>query len=170
VNRYARKIPDLGTKTVRKFIEFNSIHVKCNLCSRIFLVKRKNIIPNLSVSEDVLDTVLTLYYDFGHSGKMIELMMEKLYSVKLKSATILKWIRKYGEEFCKKNELEYQDPQKEFSGVVAIDGTFPNMKFIDDSDDDLTNGKKKVVPYLLLTQLPDGTLVAIWEEEKTKKK
>ncbi|MHA1312224.1 MAG: hypothetical protein ACTSQO_15015 [Candidatus Helarchaeota archaeon] len=44
VNSYHRIIKDLGSKTRRKFMEFESIHLKCKSCLSIFQVERDEII------------------------------------------------------------------------------------------------------------------------------
>ena len=165
-----RQIPDLGTKKVRKFLKFESIHIKCKGCLKAFHYEREGILPGLSVSKAVLDTVLIHAFEFGDSAREIVQRLEILYSVKLKRHTILKWLREYGEGYCKKNKIAYQENLEDFSGHLSMDGTFPKLNLDLDKDSSKRSVKKKRVPWLQLTALPDGTLCAIWEEEKTYKK
>ncbi|MBZ9578007.1 hypothetical protein KJA13_03135 [Patescibacteria group bacterium] len=165
-----RTIPDLGTKNLQKFLEFESIHLQCNSCGKIFPFQRAGIVPGLSVSGDVLDTVLTLYFDFGNSGDMVRRLMEKLYSVMLKRETILSWIRKYGKDYCKKNDRTFKENIELNSGVLALDGTFPALALEEDDGTKIPHVKKKQVSCLRLTTLSDGTLLAIWDEAKTNPK
>ena len=170
-NSYLRKIQDLGTKTLRKFVEFESIHLKCNSCNDIFPLEREGIVPGLSVTKDVLDTVLLLYFDFKHSAKTVVKLMNSLYSVKLKRGTILKWIRTCGKEYCKKNQTVFKENFENTSGHLGMDGTFPRFNFEEDELSSLEAGEKKTqVPWVYMTALEDGTLCAIWEEVKTSKK
>ena len=165
-----RQIPDLGTKKVRKFLKFESIHIKCMTCLKLFHYEREGILPGLSVSKAVLDTVLVHAFEFGDSAQGIVQRMEILYSVKLKRHTVLKWQRKYGEKYCKKNKIAYQENLKDFSGHLSLDGTFPKLNLGLEENISAAPVKKKRVPWLQLTALNDGTLCAIWEEEKTSKK
>lgn len=165
-----RTIPDLGTKQVRKFLEFESIHLKCKVCSAIFPFQREGILPGLSVSSAVLDLVLTFYFDFGNSAAMIVKIMEKVYSVTLKRETISSWIRTYGKAYCEKNNKPFKEDIARNSGVIALDGTFPALALDEDEGTSIPHIKKKQVSCLRLTTLPTGTLLAIWDEAKTSRK
>ena len=99
VNSQPRIIKDLGAKTRRKFVEFESIHLKCKSCLSIFQVVRDEIVKGLSITGDVLDTILLLYYDFENSVERIVELMGSLYSIKLKKSSVLKWIKVYGIEY-----------------------------------------------------------------------
>ncbi|MHA1783982.1 MAG: hypothetical protein ACTSVE_02170 [Candidatus Helarchaeota archaeon] len=170
-NSYLRKIKDLGTKTVRKFVEFESIHLKCNSCHDVFPLEREGIVPGLSATKDVLDSVLLLYFDFKHSAKTVVKLMNSLYSVKLKRGTILKWIRTHGKEYCEKNQIVFQENFEKTSGHLGMDGTFPRFNFDEEDFSSLGVSEKKTqVPLVYMTALEDGTLCAIWEEVKTSKK
>jgi len=171
INSFWRKVNDLGTKSRRKFIEFESIHLKCKSCATIFPLERDEIVPGLSASRAVLETVLLLYFDYKNSAKIVLQLMEDLYSVKLKRGTILKWIRTHGKEYCRTNQITFQENFEEASGHYAMDGTFPKFDF-EPAAHALPHAKEKKtqVPWLYLTALPDGTLCAIWEEVKTSKK
>ena len=68
INSYPRIIKDLSTKTLRKFVEFESIHLKCKSCSLVFQLKREGIVRYLSITRDVLDTILLLYFEFENSA------------------------------------------------------------------------------------------------------
>jgi len=167
---YGRTISDLGTKEVRKFLEFENIHLQCNSCGKIFPLRREGIIPGLSVSGAVLDMVLTFYFEFGNSlGKIVKLM-ERLYSVSLKDKTILKWIKTHGKEYCQKNNTAFKEPREESSGIIAFDGTFPALDFDKQAEPCIPRVKKKPVSWLRLTSLPDGTLLAIWDEARPNSK
>jgi transposase len=167
---HQRTIPDLGTKEVRKFLEFESIHLQCKSCNKIFPFQRDGIIPGLSVSEAVLDTVLTLYYDFGNSAGMARRMMERLYSVILKDKTILKWTRKYGKEYCEKNNKEFKENIEHHSGIMSLDGTFPALELHKKGRPKIPEVKKKQGSCLQLTMLPNRTLLAIWDKAKPNRK
>ena len=165
-----RRVADLGTKRVRKFLEFESIHFKCKSCSQIFRFEREEILPGVSVSKEVIDTILSYYYDFGNSERTIVKLMETFYSVEIGRHSIHRWIKKYGEDFCKKNNLKYEQNIESFSVVIGLDGTFPDLN-LDLDDKRSAKARKKGGPSCLrLTQLQDGTLVAIWEEVKMNKK
>ena len=171
VNSYPRIIKDLGTKTRRKFVEFESIHLKCKSCLSIFPVERDEIINGLSITRDVLETILLLYYNFENSAEKIVRLMESLYSVKLKRSSVLKWVNIYGIDYCQKNNMEFLRNFEVSSGYFGADGTFPKLKFLSDTDLNDKYGEKKMdVPWLYLTELRDGSLCAIWEEVKTNKK
>jgi len=170
-NSYQRTIKDLGARIVRKFVEFESIHLKCKSCQTPFPLERDGIVPGLSATREVLETVLLLYFEFGHSAKTVLHLLESLYSVKLKRETILKWARIYGPDYCKKNQITFKENFEEVSGHLAMDGTFPKFDFANAAASTPSwNEKKTQVPWLYLTALPDGTLCAIWEEVKTSKK
>ena len=128
-----RRVADLGTKRVRKFLEFESIHFKCKSCSQIFRFEREEILPGVSVSKEVIDTILSYYYDFGNSERTIVKLMETFYSVEIGRHSIHRWIKKYGEDFCEKNNLKYEQNIESFSGVIGLDGTFPDLNL--DLDD-----------------------------------
>ncbi len=170
-NSFLRTIKDLGTKTLRKLVEFESIHLKCKSCTAIFPLERDGIVPGLSVTKEVLETILLLYFDYKNSARIVLKLMESLYSVHLKRETILKWMRTYGKDYCQKNQLVFQENFEQTSGHLAMDGTFPRFDF---EEADLTSPplkeKKTPVPWVYMTALPDGTLCAIWEEAKTSKK
>jgi len=169
ISWHLRKIPDLGTKTTRKFIKFESVYLKCNSCSKTFYFERDGILKGLSATQDVLDTVLLLYYELENSGEKVRESMEKLYSVELKTEKIWYWVRKYGKKYCKKNRNVFKENLENCSGHLAIDGTFPKLNLNIDNNLSSEDKKKKViVPWLRLTALPDGTLCAIWEEVKVR--
>ena len=171
INSYLRTIKDLGTKNTRKFVEFESIHLKCKSCLLIFQLKQAEIVKGLSITRDVLDTILLLYYKFENSAKKIVELMESLYSVKLDRSSVLKWVRKFGIEYCEKNNIGFHENFKATSGHFGADGTFPKLRFLSDKDlKDRYKEKKMVVPWLYLTELPDGNFCAIWEEVKINKK
>jgi len=92
INSFWRIVKDLDTKSRKKFMEFETIHLKCKSCATIFPLERDEIVPGLSASREVLETVLLLYFDYKNSAKTVLQLMEDLYSVKLKRGTILKWI------------------------------------------------------------------------------
>lgn len=165
-----RWVADLGTKSVRKFLEFESIHLKCKSCSKIFHLKREKILPGISVSKEVIDTVLTFYYEFGNSERTIVKLMEKLYSVDVGRHSIHRWIKKYGKGYCEKNDLKYKKNLENFSGVATLDGTFPILNLDIEDKTSKTETKKRAQSCLRLTQLQDGTLVGIWEEVKMNTK
>ena len=165
-----REVLDLGTKHIGKLLEFESIHLKCKSCTKIFPFEREEILPVISISKDVLDTILTFYFDFGHSERTVVKMLEYVHSVKVSRESVHNWIKKYGKDYCEKNIQKYKEGRGDFSGCMTIDGTFSPLNLDKDDKIRVPNGKKKTVSWLQLTQLPDGTLVAIWEEEKTKKK
>ncbi|MHA1265923.1 MAG: hypothetical protein ACTSRS_11895 [Candidatus Helarchaeota archaeon] len=167
---YLRKIADLGAKDLRKFLELESIHIKCKSCGKIFPCQREGIVPGLSISEATLDIILALYYDFGNSAGMVRRIMERLYSVSLKDKTILRWIRTYGKEYCKKNNKEYKENIEQYSGIMSLDGTFPALELNPTGGAKIPNIKKKQVSYLQLTTLPNGTLLAIWDKAKPNPK
>ncbi|MHA1381962.1 MAG: hypothetical protein ACTSRG_26625 [Candidatus Helarchaeota archaeon] len=129
-NSYLRRVKELGTKRMKKFVEFESIHLKCNSCDAIFPLERDEFEPGLSVTRDVLDTVLTLYFDFKHSAKIVGKLMNSLYSVKLKRGTILNWVRNYGKEYCRKSQIVFKENFEKTSGHYGMDGTFPKFNFI----------------------------------------
>lgn len=170
-NSFLRTIKDLGTKTLRKFVEFESIHLKCKSCTATFPLERDGIVPGLSATKEVLETTLLLYFDYKNSARIVLKLMESLYSVRLKRETILKWMRTYGKAYCQKNQIVFQENFEQTSGHLAMDGTFPQFEF---EEEDLTapslKEKKMPVPWVYMTALPDGTLCAIWEEAKTNKK
>ena len=171
INSFWRKVKDLGTKSRRKFIEFETIHLKCKSCTTIFPLERDEIVPGLSAGREVLETVLLLYFDFQNSAKKVLQLMGSLYSVKLKRGTILKWVRTYGKAYCKQNQITFQENFDKGSGHYAMDGTFPRFDFEPAAHTSPhTQEKKTQVPWLYLTALPDGTLCAIWEEVKTSGK
>ena len=171
INSFWRKVKDLGTKSLRKFVEFESIHLKCNSCSTTFPLERDGIVMGLSATREVLETVLLLYFDFQNSAKKVLQLMGSLYSVKLKRGTILKWVRTYGKDYCKQNQITFQENFDKGSGHYAMDGTFPRFDFEPAAHTSPhTQEKKTQVPWLYLTALPDGTLCAIWDEVKTSGK
>jgi len=167
---YLRSIPDLGTKEVRKFLEFESIHLQCQSCAAIFPLLREGIVPGLSVSGAVLDMVLTLYFEFGNSAGMIRRMMEILYSVSLKDKTILKWVRSYGKDYCQQKNIQFNENVAHHSGIIGLDGTFPALEFEEKDETRVPQVKKKPGSCLQLTTLPDGTLLAIWDKAKPNPK
>jgi hypothetical protein len=170
-NSFLRTIKDLGTKNLRKFVEFESIHLKCNSCTAIFPLERDGIVPGLSVTKDVLDTILLLYFDYKNSAKTVLKLMESLYSVHLKRETLLNWMRTYGKDYCQKNQITFQENFEQTSGHLGMDGTFPRFNFEETEPPSPTGTEKKTqVPWVYMTALPDGTLCAIWEEAKTNKK
>jgi hypothetical protein len=165
-----RTIADIGTKQVRKWLEFESLHLKCNACACIFPCKREEIIPGLSATKEVLENVLLYHFKFGNSEQKTVELMETFYSVQLKPKTILQWIKRFGKAYCKANDPLFKTNFETCSGHLALDGTFPKCSF--QKEDELlapAQGKKKQVPWVYLTALPDGTLCAIWEEAKTKR-
>lgn len=161
-----RTVPDLGTKKIRKILRFESIHIECKVCSKIFYYQRDEIVPGISASKEVLDTVLAHYFDFEDPAEKIVERMETFYSVKLKPHTILRWTRIYGDTYCQKNNSVHQEHLKNFSGHLALDGTFPKIQLDTNNEPPVTSSKKRRVPWLRLTALKDGTLCAIWQEEK----
>ena len=114
---------------MRKFVKFESIHLKCKFCATIFPLERDEILPGLSATRDVLETVLLLYFDFKNSAETVAQLMESLYSAELNRGTILKWVRTYGKDYCKKNQLIFQENFEAASGHFAMDGTFPKFDF-----------------------------------------
>jgi len=170
-NSYLRKIKELGTKYVRKFVEFESIHLKCNSCGAIFPLERDEIESGVSATRDVLDTVLLLYFGFKHSAKTVVELMDSLYSVKLKRGTILNWTRIHGKEYCKKNQIVFKENFEKTSGHYGMDGTFPKFNFEKEELTTSENDEKKNQGSLVyMTALPGGILCAIWDEEKPSKK
>jgi transposase-like protein len=171
INSFPRKVKALGTKAVRKFVEFESIHLKCKSCATTFPLEREEIVPRLSATREVLETVLLLYFEFHNSANKVLQLMESLYSVELKRQTILKWGRIYGNEYCSKNQITFTESFEAVSGHLAMDGTFPKLGFeLTEVSTPPGEEKKTQVPWLYLTALPNGTLCAIWEEVKTSKK
>jgi hypothetical protein len=171
INSFWRTIKDLGTKALRKLVEFESIHLKCKSCATIFPLEREGIVPGLSATKEVLETTLLLYFDFKNSAKIVRDLMETLYSVNLKRETILKWMRTYGKDYCQKSQLVFQENFEQTSGHLAMDGTFPHFDFEKANlAPPSCKEKKTQVPWVYMTALPDGTLCAIWEEAKMNKK
>jgi hypothetical protein len=151
-------------------VEFERIHLKCKSCDKYFPLERENILPGLSISKEVLETILMLYFDFGNPERTVARLLESLYSVKVSQESIHNWIKKFGKDYCERNSLKYKEDIEDFDGCIAIDGTFPYLNLDTEDKTRVPNTKKRGVSWLQLTQLPDGTLVAIWEEEKTKRR
>ncbi|MHA1270848.1 MAG: hypothetical protein ACTSPY_13730 [Candidatus Helarchaeota archaeon] len=98
--------------------------------------------PGVSVSKEVIDTILSYYYDFGNSERIIVKLMETFYSVEIGRHSIYRWIKKYGEDFCEKNNLKYEQNMENFSGVIGLDGTFLDLN-LDMDDKRSAKAKKK---------------------------
>ncbi|MHA1253186.1 MAG: hypothetical protein ACTSRP_24605 [Candidatus Helarchaeota archaeon] len=83
--------------------------MKCKSCLLIFQYKQTKIIKNLSITRDILDTILLLHYKFENSAKKIVELMESLYSIKLDRSSVLKWVKKFGIEYCEKNNIVFHE-------------------------------------------------------------
>jgi len=109
-------------------------------------------------------------FEDNFSAQGVEKHLKRFYKVSIDRSTILKWANIHGKQFCKRRNLEYQKNLDEFSGFLSLDGTFskfqPKRRYKRKSRG---KGKKKD-SWLHLTRLEDGTLLALWDEEKMKTK
>lgn len=170
INSYIRDVQDLGTVNRKKVLRFESITLKCKSCSKNFHLENEKILKGSRYTKDVLETCLMLIFEDGYSALGVKEHMKRFYNVLIDRSTVLKWANIHGKMFCEKKNLEYQKNLDEFSGFLSLDGTFkkfqPKRKYNKKSRG---KGKKKD-SWLQLISLPDGTLLALWDEEKIESK
>lgn len=170
INSYIRDVQDLGTIHCRKLLRFESITLKCKSCGKTFLLENENVLKGSRYTKAVLEVCLLLAFERGFSAGSIEEHMEMFYGVSIDRTTVLKWENIHGKQFCEGKNLEYKKNLDEFSGFMSLDGTFskfqPQRRYKRRSRG---KGKKKD-SWLHLTRFADGTLLALWDEEKMKTK
>ena len=163
-----RDLYALGDVRTKRIVRYEAITWECKECNTTFHMDYPEIPSNSPYLPSVKEYALYRIKKKGDSGRRVAEDLTVLHQVEVTSATVNSWV--HDEKGKQKEEVptkfDSDDTVKDFSKVLAIDGTF---KAIKPKKNDQAK-KLKGPSCLHLTRLKDGRLAAYWHEGKPKKK
>ena len=163
---YFRDLQELGEPGVARRIRYESVIWICKNCKTSFSIKHPDIPYRSSYMPSVITYTTTRILQKGDPARRVTNDLKELHNVDISLGTVLSWVNKDGNRKEIPVEFTEESPLSDFSGVLGVDGTFKSVK----AKKNEQRGEGNVPPFLHLTHLQDGRLVAYWQEEKMKKK
>lgn len=163
---YFRDIQDLGTPDVKKVVRYESVVWICKDCGSHIVIKNPLVLDQISYMPGILEYVRRRVLEKGDAARRVLSDLQELHNVDVSISTINKWIDQKKAQDHSPTEFNQDDFAENFSGALNFDGTFRAVKSKKNEMQDAENEPL----WLHLTHLPDGRLVAYWQEGKPKKK
>jgi len=173
---YFRDLQELGSLALARKVRYEAVTWKCKHCQILFAFHNPMIPLRTPYMPEIVEYAKHRVIKKGDSARRVAEDLKLLHNVTISEDTILTWVNPKPKSPESKTKASLPPKPitdftkslliEDFSGVLAIDGTFKAVKA--KKNEHLGDASE---PLLLhLTHLPDGRLVAYWQQAKTKKK
>lgn len=123
-----REIPDLGTPLLCRRIHYERVYFKCKTCQEVFTIEHPLIPINARYMPGVIKYAVERVLFKGDTVARVTQDLNELHLVKVSQATVQRWINQHGNREHLPEDLHDENPPKEFSGFLSLDGTFKAVK------------------------------------------
>ncbi len=163
---YYRELYELGDINTQRKIKYEAVTWECNQCGVSFSVDVPNIPPRTKFMPSVVEYSRHRILKKGDSARRVSEDLNELHNVPVSAVTVNSWVKEDIDEENPPNEFNSEMDEKDFSGVMSVDGTFKSVK----AKKNARRGDGSGPLLLHLTRLEDGRLAAYWHKVNPKKK
>lgn len=119
-----RTIQDLGTPTICRRIRYEKITFKCKDCDKTFTITHPLIPPRTLFMPGVIKYATLRILKEGDSIRRVTKDLNNLHNVEVSVSEVKIWVDKEGKRGELNIDFSDEEPPKDFSGFISIDGTF----------------------------------------------
>jgi len=119
-----RTIQDLGTPKICRRIRYEKVTFVCKKCNKTFTIKHPLIPPRTSFMPGVIKYATARILEEGDSIRRVTKDLNLLHNVEVSVSEVKQWVDKVGKRGELNTDFSNEEPPKDFSGFISVDGTF----------------------------------------------
>ena len=123
-----RFIPDLGTPRICRQVRYERVYFKCKNCKKVFTIEHPLIPIGSNYMPGVIEYAVSRVLERGDSIRRVVRDLNELHHVKVSVVSVERWVNRHGKREEISTDLSEEDPPKQFSGFISVDGTFKSVK------------------------------------------
>lgn len=123
-----RIIQDLGSPRICRRIRYERVYFKCKNCKKVFGIEHPLIPIGSNYMPGVIEYAVSRVLERGDSIRRVVKDLKELHHIKVSVVSVERWVNKHGKKDNLKPDLSEEEPPKQFSGFMSVDGTFKSVK------------------------------------------
>lgn len=123
-----RIVQDLGGPHLCRRIRYERVYFKCKKCGNVITIEHPLVRLNSTYMPGVIEYAASRVLERGDSIRRVTRDLNELHHVEVSVGTVENWINNYGEKENISKDFADEDPPKDFSGFMSVDGTFKSVK------------------------------------------
>jgi len=123
-----RTFQDLGSPRICRTIRYERVYFKCKNCKKVFGIEHPLIPIGSNYMPGVIEYAVSRVLERGDSIRRVVKDLKELHHIKVSVVSVERWVNKHGKKNNLKPDLSEEEPPKQFSGFMSVDGTFKSVK------------------------------------------
>lgn len=119
-----RTLQGLGSPTICRRARYEKVTFECKKCETTFSIEHPLVPYRSTFMPGVLKYATERVLKKGDSIRRVTRDLNEFHKVEVSVGTVKQWVDKAGNRGELKEDLSDEDPPEEFSGFIALDGTF----------------------------------------------
>ncbi|KKL77447.1 hypothetical protein LCGC14_2034820 [marine sediment metagenome] len=123
-----RTIQDLGSPRICRRIRYERVYFKCKNCKKVFGIEHPLIPVGSNYMSGVIEYTVSRILERGDSIRRVVKDLNDLHHIEVSVVSVERWINKHGKKNNLNTDLDEEEPPKQFSGFISVDGTFKAVR------------------------------------------